>query len=289
MPRRSHLDEIERLDPERDHYRIVYLSALHEFPWDTTRALELALFRTFAVPSVSAVLAQSGEFVRRPQRRYDDTDLLLSELVEHHYDSPRGRAALRRINQLHGRFDIANEDFLYVLSTFVFEPPRWVDRFGWRPMGEAERQASYCFWREIGRRMAIRDIPDSRPAFEQYNLAYEAAHFRYSPANQAIGEAVRDMLLGWVLPRPLAKLGQPAVHALLDPPLRAAFGFPDPPAWVEATVTTGLRARGRLVRWLPERLRPHRRTLNPRPSYPSGYRLDGLGPPDGGAMEGSGR
>jgi len=37
------------------------------------------------------------------------------------------------MNQLHGRFDIANEDFLYVLSTFIFEPIRWNTRFGWRP------------------------------------------------------------------------------------------------------------------------------------------------------------
>jgi len=30
------------------------------------------------------------------------------------------------------RFQISNEDFLYVLSTFVFESIRWNARFGWR-------------------------------------------------------------------------------------------------------------------------------------------------------------
>src|SRR5688500_2216569 len=96
------LAEIRRLDPQRDHQRIVFLSTRLEFPFDTTRALEFALFRTFAVPSVSALLDQTQEFAQRPQRRYDDTDLLVSELMEHGYDSERGRRALRRINQLHG-------------------------------------------------------------------------------------------------------------------------------------------------------------------------------------------
>jgi len=46
--------------------------------------------------------------------------------------SMRCQRAQRRMNQLHGRFTIANEDFLYVLSTFVFGPIRWNARFGWR-------------------------------------------------------------------------------------------------------------------------------------------------------------
>jgi hypothetical protein len=278
MPKRSYRGEIEGLDAERDHYRIVYLDSLHEFPWDTTRSLELALFRTFAVPSVSALLQRTTEFTERPQRRYDDTDLLLSEMIEHHYDSERGRAAIRRMNRLHGQFEIANEDFLYVLSTFVYEPVRWNARFGWRRMTATERHAQYYYWREIGRRMAIRDIPEGYDAFERYNRDFEARNFRYAPANRAVADAVKAMLLGWILPRPLAALGEPAVYALLDPPLRRAFGYPEPGRAMERLVAGSLRLRGRLVRQLPERSRPHRRTANARPSYPRGYRLDEVGP-----------
>jgi hypothetical protein len=63
------------------------------------------------------------------------------------------------MNQLQGRFRIANGDFLYVLSTFVFEPIRWNRRFGWRPMCEQERLGLFYFWREVGRRMGIKDLP----------------------------------------------------------------------------------------------------------------------------------
>ena len=63
------LQRIQALDPERDHKQIVYLSTCFEFPFDTTRSLEFALFRTFCVPSVSDLLDRTGEFRQRPQKR----------------------------------------------------------------------------------------------------------------------------------------------------------------------------------------------------------------------------
>src|SRR3990172_5579713 len=206
MSKRTFLNSIRQLDPERDHLEIVYLDTFHEFPWDTTRSLEFALFRTFAVPSIGGLLDRSGEFAQRPQKRYDDTDLILSEILEHGYDSERGRAAIRRMNRLHGRFDISNEDYLYVASTFTYEPIRWNDRFGWRRMAPQEKHASYFYWREVGRHMNSRDIPPSYEAFEQYNLQYEEANFRFAEANRRVANATRDLFLGWVLPKPLWKL-----------------------------------------------------------------------------------
>lgn len=103
------LAEIRRLDPLTDHQRIVFLTTRFDFPFDTTRALELALFRTFCVPSVAALLHRTGEMERFTQKRYDDTDIIVSELLDYGYESDRGRAALRRMNQIHGRFNIAYE------------------------------------------------------------------------------------------------------------------------------------------------------------------------------------
>jgi hypothetical protein len=153
------LTEILSLDPRRDHQRIMFLCAAHEFPFDMVRSLELALFRTFAVPSIAALLDRTGEFGERGQKRYDDTDLIMSQIYEFGYDSERGRQALERMNSIHGRFKIANDDFRYVLSTFIFEPIRWIDRFGWRRMVKQERLALFYFWCEVGRRMNIQDLP----------------------------------------------------------------------------------------------------------------------------------
>ncbi len=92
----------------------------------------MALYCTFAVPSISGLLVRTGEFEWRPQKRYDDTGIILGEILASGYDSERGRAALRTLNRIHSSFAISNADYLYVLSSFVFEPMRWLDRFGWR-------------------------------------------------------------------------------------------------------------------------------------------------------------
>src|SRR5205807_2701623 len=180
-----------------DHLRIVYLSTCFEFPFDTTRALEFALYRTYCVPSVSALLDQTGEFAARPQKRYDDTDIMVSELMEWGYDSERGKRALRKMNQIHGRFQIGNDDYLYVLSTFIYEPIRWNARFGWRLMCEQERLGMFYFWREVGRRMNLKPLPTDYRSFECYNVEYEQTHFCFTQANHRVGAATRELFASW--------------------------------------------------------------------------------------------
>lgn len=273
------MDEIRRLDPDRDDQRIVFLSTCYDFPFDTTRALEFALFRTFAVPSISGLLDRTGEFQNRAQKRYDDTDIIVSELMENGYDSDRGKRALRRMNQLHGRFAIGNEDFLYVLSTFVYEPIRWNQRFGWRPLCEQERLGYFHFWRAVGRRMNIRDVPADYEQFERFNREYERQHFRFTEANARVGSATRELFVGW-MPRPFAPVVRRVIYALLDDPLINAFGFPRPSRLMRRWVVGGLRLRARVLGWLPARRRPRLRTEMRHPTYPGGYAIEQLGPPD---------
>ncbi|MFO0908071.1 MAG: oxygenase MpaB family protein [Isosphaeraceae bacterium] len=277
MPRPSHRDTIQKLDPVADHERVVFLSTCYEFPFDTTRALEFALYRTYCVPSISSLLDRTGEFRLRTQKRYDDTDIIVSELLESGYSSDRGAAALARMNAIHGRFQIANDDFLYVLSTFIYEPIRWNARFGWRPLCDVERQAYFHFWRAVGERMHIRDIPDTYDAFESFNQQFERERFHYSESNQRVGVATRDLFLSW-FPAFLRPLGRPAIYALMDDPLIQAFGFPQPSRFTRTLVHSALRIRARVLRFRPARSEPRLRTTMSRPSYPRGYQIDSVGP-----------
>ena len=279
MSRYAILHEIEKLDPVKDHQRIVFLSCCYEFPFDTTRALEFALFRTFCVPSISALLDRTAEFQERAQKRYDDTDLIINELIESGYDSERGQGVLRRMNQQHGRFVIANLDFLYVLSTFIFEPIRWNERFGWRMMCASERLACFYFWREIGRRMNIQDIPADYATFETFNRAYEKAHYRFTEANRRVGSATRELFVSW-FPKLFAPLVRKTIYALLDDSLLDAFGFDRPSPLVRGIVGGVLRLRGALAGLLPARRHPRLRTKIPHRSYPNGYVIGELGPPN---------
>ena len=273
------LREIGTLDPERDAQRIVFLDASLEFPWDTQRSLELAFYRTYAVPSIAELLASTGEFTERAQKRYDDTQILISAFCEFGFDNDLGKRSIRRMNQIHGRFPIANEDFLYVLSTMVYEPIRWNARFGWRPLLRAEKLATFHFWREVGRRMAIEDIPESYEELERFNVEFERERFAYTDAGHRVAVATRDMFLDWFPGLPKT-VGRPAETALLDDRLLDALGFPRPSSRLRRVAETAVRARSRAVRALPERRRPRLRTLEKHRSYRRGYELETLGPPD---------
>ncbi|MBC7308094.1 MAG: DUF2236 domain-containing protein, partial [Dietzia sp.] len=205
MKRFARLEQILRMDPHEDASEIHRLSTAYEFPWDYTRALELALYRTYAVPSIGRLLAETAELTDRTQKRYDDTSLLLDAIVEHGFDSEQGRTAVRRINQMHHRYDIGNDDMRYVLCTFVVTPRRWIDAYGWRRLSGHEVVAATVHYRTLGRRMGIKDVPDSYEAFEECLDAYEDAHFAWDPSARRVSDATLDLMGSWY-PRPLAPL-----------------------------------------------------------------------------------
>jgi hypothetical protein len=113
--------------------------------------------------------------------------------------------------------------------------------------------------------------------FEQFNIDYERAQFRFSPANQRIGAATRDLFLSWY-PRPFRPLIRPAIYAMMDDSLIEAFGFPQPSTVMRSLVAGVLKLRTWLLRWLPARRRPHRRTKTRTRTYPEGYAINDLGP-----------
>ena len=278
IPKARHdvLKKIEKLDALKDHQHISFLSAAYDFPWETQRAYELALLRTFAVPKSSALLVATQEFTQRTQKRYDDTTIIISTIGLCGYDSPQGRAAIRRMNQIHSHYKIPNDEYLYVLSTFLLEPIRWIESYGWRKLSEKEKQAGYYFWREVGKRMNIKDIPASLEAFETYNRDYEKQHFAFHPNNKILADASVNLFLGWYLPKPLWSLGKQGIYAIIDKPMREAFGYPEPALWAKFAVQSFLNMRARVLPYLPPRKTPY--TLPPTRTYPAGYKLEEVGP-----------
>jgi hypothetical protein len=246
------------LDPVRDHQEMVRLLGCYEFSWDVTRALELALFRTYASPSISALLDRTGEFRNHGQKRYDDTAILVSEFLQNGYDSEAGQRAIAHMNSLHGRYRIPNEDFLFVLSTFVFDPIDWINAYGWRRLTPGEEQAIFLFYREVGCRMNLTDLPDSLESFRAWARGYQRQHFVHTTSNRRVADATVRIVEGW-LPKPLRWAVFPVVNALIDADLRRAFGYPEPPRWLVAGTRLALATRRQALRWVT--FEPSPRTL----------------------------
>jgi hypothetical protein len=279
MGRFDVLRSIERLDPARDFAEIYRLTGTREFPWDMNQALSFALFRTYAVPSIGGLLARTGEFTERAQKRHDDTVLILDAVLEHGMESTEGRTAIRRMNQMHRSYDISNDDLRYVLATFVVTPIRWIDAYGWRRTTEIERIASANYYRALGRRMGIQDIPATWQAFARLLDAYERDHFAFDLGGRTVAEATLALLATFP---PNDRLPVGVVRrislATMDESLLDAFALPHPGRLVRGLVRTGLKARGRVVRFMPPRREPYfARQLPQIRSYPSGYSVPELG------------
>ncbi|GAB3996595.1 oxygenase MpaB family protein [Spirosoma daeguense] len=270
--------ELQQLDPLRDHQRIVHLLTAYEFPFDMTRALELALFHTYASPRVSGLLARTGEFEHHGQKRYDDTSLLIGEFMESGYDSENGQRAIAHMNRIHGHYHIDNTDFLFVLATFVFYPIDWINRYGWRKLAPSEELAIFYFFREVGKRMNLSNLPDNVADLEAFTADYEKRFFRFTESNRKVADATVKIVKGW-FPGFLHGLVQPTFAALIPEKLRIAFGYQRPPSWFVGLTNGALWLRKWPLRWLTFKPYPTRISNSTYRSYPAGPPpIESIGP-----------
>jgi hypothetical protein len=267
----------DALDPRTDFVEIYRNVTMHEFPWDMNQALSFALFRTYAVPGIGRQLARTGELIERTQKLYDDTALLLEPPTRLGFGHPDARAAIRRINGMHRRYAIPDHELRYVLSTFVVVPRRWIDAYGKRPLSPHEVEASVRYYRELGRHLAIGDLPATYDGFAELMDGYEAEHFGRDDDARRVADATLALMLTFH-PRLAASAVEVFGRAMMDPPLRAALGYDAPPVLLERLAHLALRSRGVALRAFPARRRPKRvEDLAWVRSYPDGYRVEELG------------
>ncbi|KAF8937114.1 hypothetical protein EDD21DRAFT_363861 [Dissophora ornata] len=282
-----------------------------EFPFLVEVSLEFALFKTYAIPSISRILAATKQFTASCLKRADDTSLILFEMNEGHSrnlrrtmtegkvdenevlnDEKRAKVALERLNFIHGHYNIKQDDYLYTLSLFVLEPPRFLDSFEWRKLTELEKNALLANWTVHGEGMGIQNIPKTREELEAWSDEYERQYSAFATSNVAIAESTTDLLLS-LAPSFMHPFGRQAVSALLTPRLREAFGIAPPAKIVSILVHSTLWLRATFIKYLmpPRRLPLVRTALRTnsenkyvpnynkyQPVYPDGYRVEDLGP-----------
>jgi len=267
------------LKPDRlRHVEAVYRGVvMTQFVFESRLGHHLAFVRTFASPTVAGLLAHTGQLEREPRRRATDTALFMYELIHHGLDSPTGHRVVERLNQLHHRWTISNDDYRWVLGTFAVLGIQVVDRYGWRPMTDDERQSTVDWYRELGARMGVTDVPTTYPAFERFFRDYEVTHLRRTEIGDRLMAVTRDVALSPV-PRLLRPAAAAAASVVVDEPARSALGLPSPGAVTTAAVRAALHLRGVRQR---RRGAPSSTWFVPGAShgdYPSGYTVDDLGP-----------
>ena len=272
--RYANLERIRRLDLETDYDEIAYITSRYEFPWDYVQGTGIAFLRDYGVPSIARLLDKTGEFEHHGIKRYDDTLLIGEEATVEGINSPRARDAVRRLNKIHGHYDIPDDEFAFVLATTIVGPVRWINEFGWRPLDLKEMAALTKVTTRFGELMGLKGLPTTYDGYERLLVEYETERFEFTAANRRLTEA-SIRIAREVAPLPTRPLIRKVTIALMDEPLRVALGMPKQPDWFVRAVRGGLRLRARVLRFFP----PRRNAYHHKPStYPMGYRLGDLGP-----------
>jgi hypothetical protein len=253
--------------------------ALYDMAFEVQFGLEMSFVRTLAVPSIAKVLMGTGEILARPLKRSLDTALMMYELIDSGPDSPRGRAVIRMINQMHRAVRITEDQYSYVLTTFIVPAVRFMDSYGWRPSTEREKEAVTAFYRRVGQLMGLGWLPGSYKEAERFLDAYEAESLAPSPEGARLMRATRDVL-ATRMPKGTRWASPTLVRLMLDDRLCEALSLPVPAPAARRAFALAMAARRAVVRKRPVRAEPRFRPgRSGKDVYPHGYELEDLGPP----------
>ena len=184
--RKSSADKHESLDPLKDQVEIFRQLFEHEFPVEFLIAAEIQQLQSFTVPNGTRLLHATGEFEKRSLKRLDDTRAILYEMGRNDFYSPQAAEMADHLNNIHGMYDIPNDEFLHTLSGFIFELRAFVNRYGWRKLTRNEELAVFYTYKRMGELMNIKDIPETIEAFELWKEAYEQENQAYSETNLSL-------------------------------------------------------------------------------------------------------
>lgn len=262
--------------PERDAVeearRVVARVVFDECAWEARLGFMLAYFRTFASPSISHVLAASGETTRAPRKRAMDTYLFMYTLVAEGFESPAGRRIVAAMRRQHHPWSIGAEDYTYVLATFVVVPPRTIAAVGPRALTEHELEAFATFFGHLGTQMRLAGVPSTFVEFARDLDGYEASKVGQSPDGSRLAATTAEVLRE-SYPWGLRGFARCLVESQQPVEVRRALGYRDH-RWVAGV----LRVRQMLRRWSR---RSSRSTFVPGAAnsvYPRGYTVADLGP-----------
>lgn len=145
----------------KEAYEIQHFVSDSEFPAIFEKGLQLALFRTYGIPTIAKLLNATYQLnsIDNVAKRYADTEVIITEIYSNTPDDPRSHEAFARLNYLHGHYikagKISNDDMLYTLGLFMNHPVEWINRYEWRQLTHMEVCAIATFHKSMGEAMHI--------------------------------------------------------------------------------------------------------------------------------------
>lgn len=239
----------------QEAYDIQHTLSDAEFPTLFEKSLQIALFRTYGIPTIAKLLNATHQLSKTENvaKRYADTAIILTEIYSNDPSHPRTLEAFARLNYLHGHYikagRISNDDMLYTLSVFVNHPVEWINRYEWRQLTLLEVCAIATFHKTMGESMHISfdPLPSSKTGWrdglhfyeeiDTWAKAYETKHMLPSKHCHDTAIKTKELFLTTV-PSFARGLVSHLLSAAMDDRLREAIMF-DP---AHPMVKSGLEA-----------------------------------------------
>jgi hypothetical protein len=248
---------IAALDPEEDHEEVARLTleVLYGDPIGVHAALLIGFSRQVAVPSIARVIYRGGkgDTMCDVARRNDDSLALIGAFLKWGPSSPEGRAAIARMERIHDRFPITDEQKRYTLATLIFEPDRIARHLSLDLFTAGQREAIWCFWSSVAEQMPLGGLPATPEELRHWMLDYERQHWQYTnDGHRVVERFFEDWTTRW-FPRPVRPLGRQILLAMMDDALRATLHLETPSKHLERLLRASARASSPLMRLRPFR------------------------------------
>lgn len=242
-------------DPQAMNYKaahkIMHLSMLYDCPFIFGFSGQFSLLKTFAITSGTDLLVKTRQLSNSQNvgRRITDTALITTEFVIGSVDSGRGSTALAKMNWIHRQYGdkITQPEMLHTLAVNSLEAIRWINTYEWRKLTYLEEVALFTYWKEVGNRMGIKDIPETIEKLKEWTEEYEKKAMTYSDNNRKCADASLEYFLKHTSPA-MRGFMKNAMMALLEERTRNALGYPAPSPMMEAFVFRFFRLRAFVIR-----------------------------------------
>jgi hypothetical protein len=274
----ARLRRIESLDPEKNSREI---SALFHADFQSLLVLKSVTtnLMTFAAPRMSQILIASRQVEHHGTKRFVDTSLLMRTVMQHGFGAPEGRAVARRVNAMHHAYEIHPDDFVAVGCDVPLMTLEIADKFGWRPVSDAEREAMCLNENKEARAFGShKPLPATLGEMRAVWEHYMDTQLALEPQNERLTKAFLDFI-PTMFPMPLLRpLAIPVLTAQVDPRILRACGLRVPSAARKRFSTAVLRALGKrdpvpdMGPGKPDKINALAETL-----YPHGWTVDMLG------------
>jgi hypothetical protein len=214
--------EIQRLDPETDHARIMSMVAQYQMDEFTLNFL-VTLLNSYVVKPAHMAETQvfTNKAIRRPNQRMQDALGFFWTWYANGPDAPETIESVNRLNRIHGgvarhlpgHFE-DSDDFNYVLGRLVVLQDRLLKKLGLGGMNPDVKLAQFNFAREISRhfrREGDRELdafPESLEELERFVDQWEGKNHAYSPIQTDLVNALIYAFGERWFPRPLHPLGR---------------------------------------------------------------------------------